>query len=183
MPNRLARSTCVTAAAACLFAATPAAASDKDWATASDITRDALVLVALGVPIAKGDKDGTFQAAGSLAVTAGTSYVLKSTIDEQRPDLSGNDSFPSGHTSVSFAAAATLQKRYGWKVGLPAHLAAGFVGVARVEAHKHYWKDVIAGAAIGEVAGMLITRKHDSNVQVFPWAASDGGGVVLAARF
>lgn len=182
-PRRLSRIAIMPLAASALLVAGPARADEGDWATASDITRDVLVLTALGVPVAKGDKDGVLQAGGSMAITFGTTYALKSLIDEQRPDGSGNDSFPSGHTSISFAAAATLQKRYGWKVGLPAHLAAGFVGVARVKARKHRWGDVAAGAALGELTGLLITRKHDDGVQFFPWTGNGGGGVAMAMRF
>lgn len=171
-------------AAASLCCATPAWADSRDdWATASDITRDALVVAALGVPIAKGDTQGAIQAGGSMAVTGGITWLLKSSIHEQRPDGSDDKSFPSGHTSVSFAAAATLQNRYGWKIGVPAHAAAAFVGLARVEADRHYWHDVLAGAALGEITGLLLTRRQNENVQVFPWSEHKGGGVSVAARF
>ena len=170
-------------AAASLGFATPAMADTGDWADASDITRNALVIAALGIPIAKGDKDGVIQAGASLLVAKGSSTLLKEAFPENRPDGSDDKSFPSGHTTVSFAAAATIQNRYGWKAGLPAHLAAAFVGVARVKADKHHWHDVLVGAALGEATGLLITSKRNENVQVFPWAESKGGGVTVAARF
>ena len=66
---------------------------------------------------------------------------------------------------------------------MPAHLAAALVGVARVEARKHYWKDVLAGAALGEVTGLLITHRRNDAVQAFPWSEHHGGGVTVAARF
>ncbi len=170
-------------AASSLAIATPASADAGDWANASDITRDALVVAALGIPLLKKDGDGALQAGASMAVGGGTSYLLKEAFPETRPDGSDNKSFPSGHTTVSFAAAASLQNRYGWKIGLPAHAAAAFVGVARVEADKHHWYDVAVGAALGEVTGLLITNKYDDNVQVFPWAEHNGGGVAMAMRF
>ncbi|MCP5397350.1 MAG: phosphatase PAP2 family protein [Sphingomonadaceae bacterium] len=161
----------------------PARADEKGWSDASDVARNALVLAALGVPIAKGDTDGALQAGGSIAVTSAESWALKEAIKARRPDGSDYNSFPSGHTSVSFAAAATLHNRYGWEAGVPAYLAAGFVGVARVKADKHKWRDVIAGAALGSATGLLITSKRDSNVQLVPWAEPGGGGVTVAARF
>ena len=166
-----------------LFAASTAHANNNDWDNASDIVRDALVIAAIGVPAVQEDWNGALQAGGSLLAAGGVTYALKHTIHENRPDHSDNKSFPSGHTSVSFAAAATLQNRYGWKVGLPAQLAAAFVGLARVEADKHHVHDVIAGAVIGEAAGFLITRQRDSAVKVFPWGDAHGAGVALAARF
>lgn len=113
---------------------------------------------------------------GSIGVATGVSYGLKEAFPERRPDGSDKKSFPSGHTSMSFAAAATIQNRYGWKAGLPAQLVAAFVGLSRVEAHKHHVHDVLVGAAIGEASGFLITRKANDRVQVFPWGGTQGGG-------
>ncbi|MDG2005610.1 MAG: phosphatase PAP2 family protein [Novosphingobium sp.] len=163
--------------------ATPALASTKGWKDASDVARNVLVVAAIGVPAAQGDWDGVLQAGGSMAVTSGVTFAMKEAFPETRPDLSDRKSFPSGHTSVSFAAAATLHNRHGWKAGIPAHLAAAFVGLARVKADKHHWYDVVAGAAVGELTGLLLTNKRNPNVQMFPWADSKSAGVSMAMRF
>lgn len=171
------------AAAVAASAPTVASASDHGWDRASSIGRDALVAAALGVPAVQGDWRGDLEAGASILAAGGATYVLKETIHERRPDGSDNRSFPSGHTATSFAAAATLENRYGWKAGLPAFLAASFVGLARVEANKHYVRDVVAGAAIGSISGFLLTSQHDQRVKLTPWAALDGGGIDLAVRF
>lgn len=115
-----------------LLSAAPAAAnSNDDWATASDVVRAALVVAAVGSPIVQDDGQGLREAGYSLGATYLVTEGLKHVIDRRRPDNSGNDSMPSGHTSMSFAAAATLQQRNGWDVGIPAHIAAAFVGFAR----------------------------------------------------
>lgn len=145
--------------------------------------RNALVVAALGIPAVKEDWRGVKQAALSLGSAQLTSGSLKLLIEEERPDGSNDDSFPSGHTSMSFAAAATLGKRYGWKYGLPARAVASFVAFARVKARKHHVHDVIAGAAIGEAAAWLLTSPKDSNVQVLPWADSKGAGAVVRVNF
>jgi len=163
--------------------AAPAAASERDWDKASSVVRDALVVVSLGVPAVQGDWNGALQAGGSVAAAKLTTIGLKEIFPEWRPDGSDQESFPSGHTAVAFAAAASLQNRYGWKVGLPAQLAAAFVGVARVQAKKHHWYDVVAGAVIGEAAGFLITNRRNDSVQLFPWGDSKGGGMTVAMRF
>lgn len=171
------------ATAAILFA-TPASARDTHgWDDAGSAVRDALVLAALGMPAAQGDWDGTLQAGGSMAAAELSATALKRIFPERRPDGSSRRSFPSGHASISFAAAATLQNRYGWKVGVPAQLAASFVAVSRVEARKHHWYDVAAGAAVGEAAGFLITSKRDVRIRVLPWGDAHGGGATVAARF
>ena len=171
------------AVAASLLIATPANASDNGWATASNIGRDGLVIIALGLPSVQGEWKGTKQAAFSIGSTSLVTTGLKAVVSEERPDGSDDKSFPSGHTSVSFAAAATLHKRYGWEVGIPAHVVAAFVGIARVQADKHFAHDVIAGAAIGEAAGWIITSRKNEKVQWLPWGDTHGGGVSMAVHF
>jgi membrane-associated phospholipid phosphatase len=176
----------IAAIGACaLLSASPAAAnSNDDWATASDVVRAALVVAAVGSPIIQEDGQGLREAGYSLGATYLVTEGLKHAIDRRRPDGSGNDSMPSGHTSMSFAAAATLQQRNGWDVGIPAHIAAAFVGFARVKADKHHWEDVVVGAAIGEAAGLLLThRRRPNEVAVIPWGDTTGGGVTLAMQF
>ena len=41
----------------------------------------------------------------ALMRAGAVTYGLKYSVEERRPDGSGDDSFPSGHTSISFAAA------------------------------------------------------------------------------
>lgn len=83
-----------------------------------------------------------------------STYGLKYSVQEQRPNGHG-ESFPSGHTSIAFAGAEFIRKRYGWGWGLPAYASAGVVGWSRVAAGKHWTHDVLAGAAIG------ILSNHD----------------------
>lgn len=76
-------------------------------------------------------------------------YGLKYSVEERRPDGSGDDSFPSGHTAISFAGAEFIRKQYGWGWGAPAYAAASFVGWSRVHTQDHWSHDVAVGAAIG----------------------------------
>lgn len=75
-------------------------------------------------------------------------YTLKYGIDAERPN-GGGQSFPSGHTSMAFAGAEFIRKEYGGYWGIPAYLAASYVGWSRVESRNHWTADVLAGAAIG----------------------------------
>jgi membrane-associated phospholipid phosphatase len=171
-------------AAAALVVAQPAAARNVNaWNDAGSAVRTGLVVAALGLPALKQDWRGDLQAGASLAGAGLLTLGLKEAFPELRPDRSDRKSFPSGHTSISFAAAASLQNRYGWEVGVPAQLLAAFVGVSRVEARKHHWYDVVVGAGIGEASGFLLTSKHDSRVRILPWGDSHGGGVVAAVAF
>jgi membrane-associated phospholipid phosphatase len=95
----------------------------------------------------------------------GVTYALKFTIDTTRPN-GENQSFPSGHATISFTSAEFICKRYGWEYGLPAYALATFVAYSRIEAGQHYPIDVIGGAAIGIVSSYLFTRPYKGwNIQ------------------
>lgn len=167
--------------AACI--ASPCRASRHGWGQASSIGRDLAVVAALGIPAAQGDWQGDLQAGGSILLGGGVAAGLKRVFPEERPDHSDRRSFPSGHSSEAFAAAASLENRYGWKAGMPAFTLATFVAVARVEARKHHWYDCAAGAAIGTTSGFLLTHRANDHVRLVPWGDAGGGGIALAMRF
>lgn len=168
-----------------LCLATPLKAETKDWATASDVGAYGLMAASIALPVAKRDKQGAFQAAGSLAATSLITEGLKLSFPKTRPDGSDRKSFPSGHTSRSFSSAATLYNRQGPGVGIPAFVLASFVGLARVKADKHFVVDVMAGAAIGTASGFLITRNRPDNAKsvLIPWGDTKSAGLAFATRF
>lgn len=172
---------------ALLAIALPGAAfakGEKTYATLSDIGAYGLAAAAIGLPLVRHDTNGALQAGGAIVAAQLVTFGLKETFPELRPDGSDRKSFPSGHTSMAFAAASSLYNRQGQSVGIPALVVATLVGVARVKADKHHWYDVVAGAAIGSTAGFLITRdRPDRTAMVVPWGDSKGGGVTLAMRF
>ncbi len=85
--------------------------------------------------------------------------TLKAAVNRSRPD--GTDySYPSGHTSSTFALAAVVHRHYGLKLGLPAFAIAGYTGLSRLQENKHYLSDVIAGAILGSYVGLKLTRKN-----------------------
>lgn len=164
----------------------PAAAADAAaWRSFSDVGVGALLALSLGAPAVEGDGEGVGQAALSLAAVTLATESLKAAVSSQRPDLSDDHSFPSGHTSRAFAAATTLLVRRGQRLGLPALAAAGVVGVARVEGHKHHWADVAAGAALGIAAGCLLTERPQAGpgVAITPWVDDTGAGLVASFAF
>lgn len=122
-------------------------------------------LIFLGLPVAtlagvliSRDWEGVRQGVLTAAVTAGATLILKFSISEQRPDKTNYHSFPSGHSATTFATAAFLQRRYGWKFGAPAYALATYTAIGRVVARKHHWWDVVAGAAIGAGSAYIFTK-------------------------
>ncbi len=88
----------------------------------------------------------------STLLMAGSVYVLKNITKENRPDDSGINSFPSGHTATAFAAAEFMHEEF--KKSSPllsysGYLAASATGALRMFNDKHYLGDVIAGAGLG----------------------------------
>ncbi len=68
----------------------------------------------------------------------------------------GNASFPSGHTATAFAIATVvilLIKNKKWQ--LPILLAAILVGYSRIYLAQHFLIDVIIGACIGCLSGIV----------------------------
>jgi membrane-associated phospholipid phosphatase len=109
----------------------------------------------------------------SQAITAG----VKLSVGRTRPDGTMY-SFPSGHSSVTFASATVLQRNFGWKVGMPAYAVASYVAASRIQEKRHFLSDVAFGAAIGIVSGRTVTiGRGESRFALSPMAAPGGGGV------
>ena len=111
-------------------------------------------------------------------VTVAITFGVKTAVGRERPDGSSQTSFPSGHTSGTFATATVLQRRYGWKVGIPAYAVAGYVAGSRLNEARHYLSDVIFGAAIGIMVGRTVTIGiADNRFAIGPMLAPGGAGV------
>jgi membrane-associated phospholipid phosphatase len=170
------------AAAALTMAAGPASADGVQ--TAGEVLRIALPVAAGGYSLYKKDYDGVLQLAVSEVIAEGSSLLLQHLIREQRPDKSDFHSFPSDSTAVAFSAASYLQIRYGWNFGLPAYAVASFVGYSRVEADKHHWGDVLAGAVLGWAASEITTVRYQNfTINAAPGFADTPLGLSLSARW
>jgi membrane-associated phospholipid phosphatase len=106
---------------------------------------------ALGLPLLADGKDGRNHALRT-ADAIGTSLLLteglKSLVREKRPDSDAHDSFPSGHATAAFAAA-TAESGLHPKQAPLWYLGATLISYSRVRLHRHYDRDVVAGALIG----------------------------------
>jgi membrane-associated phospholipid phosphatase len=106
--------------------------------------------------------------AGTIAVLLGSvlSGGIKELVDRSRPAAADPDvtaigglpdtpSFPSGHATTAFAAAAAVGLFYP-RLRLPLFAVAALVGLSRIYLGVHYTLDVIAGAALGIVLGLSV---------------------------
>ncbi len=108
------------------------------------------------------------QGVAALLVAGATVTVIKEAAGRHRPyevdpldpwrfePFSGHNAFPSGHTASAFALATVLGDATGrtWAKATLLALATG-TAVGRVIGEKHWTSDVLAGAAIGILAGKL----------------------------
>lgn len=119
----------------------------------------------------------------ALSLAGIQTLILKSSIDRLRPDNTDRAAFPSGHTSASFALATVAASQWGWKVGVPAYLSAGFVGYTRVHSRSHYFSDVLFGAGLGIVSGRGVYKvrrhAHPDRYVFAPFVSPGGGGVAV----
>lgn len=85
---------------------------------------------------------------------------MKKQSGRQRPNGIGDDSFPSEHSSTSFALSAVSIRSLDqtnlsrpWKTGLKlsSSILASSVAWARMESGRHYPTDVLVGAALGNL--------------------------------
>lgn len=72
--------------------------------TSGDIGAVLLPVAGLTAILIQKDWEGLKQGALAGVTTLGVTYALKYAVKKERPDYSDNHSFPSMHTSVSFAA-------------------------------------------------------------------------------
>ncbi|GAA3959942.1 phosphatase PAP2 family protein [Mucilaginibacter dorajii] len=113
----------------------------------------------------KAMRQNALYVAGSTAISAGLTEIIKHLVKRPRPFLQnihitpvyrpGNYSFPSGHSSSSFATATALSMAYPkWYVILPAYLWAGSTAYSRMYLGVHYPTDVAAGAGLGAASAL-----------------------------
>lgn len=71
-------------------------------------------------------------------------------------------SFPSGHTTVAFAAATVFASEYKSKIYVPiiAYSLATAIGLSRITENQHWATDVLMGAAIGFLAGKNVVNNY-----------------------
>jgi membrane-associated phospholipid phosphatase len=72
------------------------------------------------------------------------------------------ESFPSGHTTVAFAAATVFAMEYKDIKIVPiiAYSAATAIGLSRIVQNQHWASDVLVGAALGFLSGRQVVNNY-----------------------
>lgn len=98
-----------------------------------------------------------------------TNLVLKGCVARPRPDAvmdaivpliktPRDYSFPSGHTTVSFAGALVCYRMLPRRYGIPALVLAGLIGFSRLYLGVHFPSDVLGGFLVA-LAGSWVSVK------------------------
>lgn len=142
----------------------------------------------------------------AVFVADAVTYILKGLNGRARPFVTGDtnphdykflkgftnadrQSFPSGHTTSAFAAAAAVTAETGtwwpkstWVIGPLMYGGATMVGLSRMYHNKHWASDVVLGAAIGTFSGWKIVQYAHAHptkldkIMLHVSALPDGGG-------
>jgi hypothetical protein len=129
--------------------------------------------------------------AQAYATNSILSQGIKLATHRMRPDGSGSNSFPSAHSSGSFAVATVVTNYYGKKWGIPLYAVAGLVAVSRIEKGVHWPSDVVAGAALGYISGRTAINgtkreapgQKTSRLMIAPSTGRDWRGVSVNLHF
>lgn len=145
-------------------------------------------LSALGVKSKNSTKDKTIILATSYLLMGLTVNAFKKTASVERPDKSGLNSFPSGHTATAFMGAELMYQEYKdasvW-YGVSGFVVAAGTGAFRLYNNKHWLSDVVAGAGIGILSAKagywlypytskLFTKKNSTNTKTVMIPFYDG---------
>ena len=79
-----------------------------------------------------------------------------------------NSSFPSGHTTVAFAAATVYAMEYRDRPLVPiiSYSAATLIGLSRITENKHWATDVLVGAALGYLCGKQVVNNYHRYAEI-----------------
>jgi hypothetical protein len=118
----------------------------------------------------------------ALVVDEALTQTLKHAVGRERPDGSDNHSFPSGHSSATFAVATVLERHLNWKLIVPAYLFSSYIGVSRLHENKHFLSDVAFGAAVGIISGRTVTRPGSDHYAIMVVPARGGVALLVTLR-
>jgi membrane-associated phospholipid phosphatase len=136
-------------------------------------------------------KDLGWHGTEAVLLGSGITLVLKGTLGRLRPDAlpdvrpsdfklfkgfadANRQSFPSGHATTAFAAAAAVTSevqrmwpKYTWYVGPVLYGGATLVGLSRMFHNRHWASDVALGAGIGTFSGLKVVKYSHSHPDNF----------------
>jgi membrane-associated phospholipid phosphatase len=98
----------------------------------------------------------------SLPKFHGPFYQFRKNANGSKPATDSYTAFPSGHTTLAFAAATVYAMEYRDRPAVPviAYSAASLVGLTRITENKHWASNILAGAALGHLCGRQVVNNY-----------------------
>lgn len=184
----------------------------RPYSEIHDGAADFLLIASLTTPVIllSSDKEEWFTNGvmyiETLLIANGLKELAKLAVNRKRPymysdrdlpqdEIDNGDwakSMPSGHTTFAFASAAFLTYTFcryfpdsPWRipVSIGSYAIATGVAVLRVSSGKHFLSDVLAGAAIGTVVGVMVPFLHTLKTKNNMSVAVTGNGLSLTMKF
>lgn len=84
-------------------------------------------------------------------------YIVLETASKLIVENKDFQSFPSGHAAIFFAIATAVYF-FNKKLGIVFFITAILVGIARIFVGVHWPSDILAGAVIGIISGIIINK-------------------------
>ena len=124
--------------------------------------------------------------------------IAKRLAKRERPDMSDNLSFPSGHSAVAFTNATLLYYEYkdsNFWYASSGFLFAGATAAFRIANNKHYASDVLVGSGIGIASGIVfshisplkafrVSKKSKTTAFIYPQIGKEiGMGAIINPNF
>jgi membrane-associated phospholipid phosphatase len=104
--------------------------------------------------------------------------VVKNSVRRDRP-TGECCAFPSGHAATAFAAAAVLERHFGYRGSWPALVGATYVAASRLIDNRHFLSDVMLGAGLGTASGWTVVgTRGRSRLALHPVPVR--GGMMIA---
>lgn len=132
----------------------------------------------------------------STTLSQGITQSLKYIVKYPRPDADGNESFPSGHTTMAFTSATVLHHEFGEKsvaISILGYSAATATGAMRMLNNRHWLADVLFGAGVGIASTHAVYAvypwlkhkvfKRNKVVALPTYSTQNGGGIYVWMRF
>jgi len=141
--------------------------------------------------------DASFLYLTATAIMSTSTHFVKNGVGRLRPDESGSNSFPSGHTASAFMAAEFLHQEFKdadpW-ITLSGYFVATATGTLRLYNNKHWFSDVVAGAGFGIASTKisylvypyikcLFKPAHQKNFVLLPFHQQGASGLLLSGQF
>ena len=115
----------------------------------------------------------------------GPFYQFRKDANGNKPNSYSYTSFPSGHTTLAFAAATVYAMEYSDRPIVPilSYSAASLIGLSRITENKHWASDVLIGGILGHLIGRQVVNNYHRYAKLKSEAAKKKNTLSFAPQY